>query len=77
MKPKLFGLIVGMCLLGASQAIATTYTYTGHDFTAASGAYTTSDSVTASVTLSQPLGPNFAGVVTPVSFTISDGRDTI
>ena len=44
MKTKLLGLLAFMSLLGFSPASADTiYTYTGNDFTNASGSYTTTD----------------------------------
>ena len=45
-------------------------------FTDVSGPYTTSDFVTAMVTLANPLPPNFNGTVTPTAFTFSDGVQT-
>ena len=42
------------------QAVPTTYQYTGNPFTDVSGPYTTSDFVTAIVTLAGPLPPNFS-----------------
>ena len=52
-------------------------TYTGNDFTAAYTPYTTSMSVTATITLADPLGASFSGDVDPLSFTIMDGVQTI
>ena len=63
----------------------TIYTYTGNDFTrvdpSTGNVYTTSDFITLSFTLSAPLAPNLdlgtPEVVTPSSFTISDGINTL
>jgi len=55
-----------------------TYTYTGKPFTDVSGPYTTSDRVTATVTLASPFGPNMPlTIVTPLAFSFSDGVQTI
>jgi hypothetical protein len=59
------------------QAVPTTYQYTGNPFQVATAPYTTSDFVTAMVTLASPLPPNFADFVTPTAFTLSDGVQTI
>ena len=60
------------------QAVPTTYRYTGNPFTFVSGPYTTSDFVTAMVTLAGPLGANMPLTdVTPTAFTFSDGVQTI
>ena len=59
------------------QAVPTTYQYTGNHFTIATGPYTTSDFVTAMITLATPLGPNFSGTVTPTSFKFTDGVQII
>ena len=60
------------------QAVPTTYQYTGHPFTDVSGPYTTSDFVTATLTLAGPLGANMPLTqVTPTAFTLSDGAQNI
>lgn len=52
-------------------------TYTGNDFNIVSGGYTTNDKVTATITLTNPLGDNENDeVVTPTAFSISDGMQT-
>jgi hypothetical protein len=70
-----------MVAFGATYSSAfadVTYFYTGTDFTIAQAPYTTSDSVTGSITLSAPLGSFlfFAGI-TPVAFSFSDGVQTL
>ena len=59
----LLGLILGFSALVSTSALAQTYiyTYTGNDFTSVSGAYTTSDKITGSITFSAPLGDNYGG----------------
>jgi hypothetical protein len=60
------------------QAVPTTYQYTGNPFTVATGPYSTSDFVTAMVTLAAPLGANMPLTqVIPTAFTLSDGVQTI
>jgi len=59
------------------QAVPATYQYTGNPFTFATGPYTTSDFVTAMITLTGPLGANFSGFVSATAFTFSDGFQTI
>lgn len=59
----------------ASSAQTCIYSYTGNDFTHASAPYTTSDSITASLVLSAPLGANYEGSPADLiqSFSVSDG----
>ena len=60
------------------QAVPTTYQYTGNPFTNVTAPYTTSDFVSAMVTLAGPLAPNMPFTsVTPTAFTLSDGVQTI
>src|SRR5262252_1133614 len=61
----------------ASVQADTTYRYTGNPFTTVLPPYTTSDFVTAMVTLASPLPPNNTTAVTPLAFSISDGQQTI
>lgn len=63
--------------LQVEQASAITYTYTGNDFTSVSGSYTMSDHVSGTFTLSAPLAPSADQTVTPVSFSFSDGVQTL
>jgi hypothetical protein len=54
------------------------YQYTGNHFTDVSGLYTTSDFVTATITLAGPLGANENFTqVTPIVFKLSDGLQII
>jgi hypothetical protein len=81
-RPKILLALTGVAALSLTypasvQAVPTTYQYTGNPFTDVSGPYTTSDFVTAMVTLAGPLPPNFIGTVTPTAFTLSDGVQTI
>jgi hypothetical protein len=79
----LSGVILLDVMLTMSPASATTYTYTytGPDFALpfVSVPYTTSDNVSGSVTLTQPLGDNFSGPISSIlySYSFSDGVQTI
>jgi hypothetical protein len=60
------------------QADPITYVYTGNPFNDWTGPYSTSDFVTATVTLSSPLAANLSLTgVTPLTFSMSDGVQTI
>ena len=70
-------LALGFIALVSTSALAQTYvyTYTGNDFTSASGPYTTSDKVTGFIAFSAPLGDNYEGnpSATMLEFVFSDG----
>jgi hypothetical protein len=71
-------LAVGFLTATSVQAVPTTYQYTGNPFTDVTAPYTTSDFVTATLTLAGPLAPNMPLTsVTPIAFTLSDGVQTI
>jgi hypothetical protein len=77
-KNALCGLAMAFALqlsLLAGSAQSYIYTYTGNDFTSASGPYTTSDKITANLILSAPLGANYEGSpsATLLNFGINDG----
>jgi len=64
----------------ALPAMATSvYTYTGNDFSDVTGPYTTSDSITGSLTISSPLAANLMfseNNVTPIAYSFTDGVQT-
>lgn len=71
---------IALSLLISSFAYATTYTYTGNNFTVVAGAYTTSMKVTGSLTTSSPIPPDsidfdISTILTAWSF--HDGVQTI
>ena len=55
------------------------YVYSGHGFVNVSPPYTTSDSVSGQLTLASALAPDLTSLtaVSPLSFSISDGPETI
>ena len=66
----------GQCWSAARADVV--YSYTGNDFTSVSGSYTTSDFVTVNFELAAPLGDNTGPIsITPISFSISDGVQTV
>jgi hypothetical protein len=81
--PKILLALTGVAALSLAypasvQAVPTTYKYTGNHFTFVTGPYTTSDFVTAMVTLARPLRANMPLTeVTPIAFTLSDGVQTL
>jgi hypothetical protein len=84
MKSKFAILIAAtaaLSALGAANATASVlYSYTGNPFfpTQVEPPYTTNDNVTASIVLSAVLADNVSEErVTPTSFTLSDGHQTI
>ena len=70
---------VAFLLFGFGPARADAiYSYQGRDFVDVLGGYTTSESVTGSITLSSALSANLVDqMITPASFTFSDGLQTI
>lgn len=75
-----------LCVVGSALLIAliarparadTILTYTGNPYTVAYFEATTSMSETATIDLAGPLGVSFAGYVTPSSFSVFDGINTI
>jgi len=66
--------------LSAPASATAMYTYTGNDFTIVTSPYTTSMSVTASMTLTNPIGPNQTNVdevPNLIALSMFDGVQTI
>ena len=80
-KPLAFVVVVAAALsaMGGGARADTIYTYTGNNFTdVAAPPYTTSDHISGFIDLAIPLGDNATNVnVSPVSFSFSDGVQTI
>jgi hypothetical protein len=71
--------LVAVLALMAGGAQATTYSYTGVNFDAASSPYTTTMSVSGSITLASPLAPNLVGadlLASLESWSFSNGVQT-
>jgi hypothetical protein len=69
-----------MGCLSSTASAAATYTYSGQNFTYASGPYSTSMSITFTVTLADRLAPNLTDVdILPsiISFTATDGVQVV
>jgi hypothetical protein len=79
MPIRTLALFAALALPAPLLADSYTYTYTGDYFTSVSGPYTTSDRISIELTLSAPLGNNltYPIAVTPISFSFSDGVQTI
>ncbi len=79
MRLRSFALSTALFLMTLPMMANTIYTYTGNPFTTVSGPYTTSDFVTVSFTVASPLGKNmtFAVIPNPISFSFSDGVQTL
>ena len=72
--------VAAAAMLSATLAARadTVYSYTGLDYTFVEGSYTTNEHVTGTFTLANPIGANqMYAVVTPISFSFSDGVQTI
>src|SRR5438477_10304718 len=81
MKTKIIlslAIALSVALVAQPMFANTIYLYTGNPFTNVTAPYTTSDFVSAMVTLAGPLAPNMPFTsVTPTAFTLSDGVQTI
>ncbi len=80
-RVALVGSLLAICLAPSAFADST-YLYQGPNFTTFDGndqciSGVGECAITASVMLSNPLGDNFNGVVSPTAFTISDGLNVL
>lgn len=79
MKRMMMGFVV-LALLISNYAYATTYTYTGQNFTQIYSPYTTDMRVTGTIVTSSPIPPNSVDFdITPIlaSWSFNDGVNTI
>jgi hypothetical protein len=70
--------LAGVPLSATSSRASEVYSYVGNDYTSTYGSlYSFSDFMTISFTVASPLGDNFSGLITPTSYSASDGVNTI
>lgn len=75
---KTFAGIAALLLSFATILPAEVYQYTGMDYTSVAGPYATSEFVSGTFTLTDPLAANASGFSpTPTSWTITDGVNTL
>jgi hypothetical protein len=73
-------LIGGLLAIAASADANTIYQYTGLHFTTVTGVYTTSDSVSGTLTFASPLAMNLSNAVitgSVLAYSFSDGHQTL
>jgi MYXO-CTERM domain-containing protein len=66
-------LLLGLILLSASASASIVYTYVGNNFTLASGVFTTSDHITFSFTLDNPVVTSPSVGVAPTAWSFNAG----
>jgi hypothetical protein len=67
-------LAAASCLPAMADTI---YTYTGKDFTSDPSPYTDTSTITGSFTTAAPLGDSFSGYIVPLSYSFTDGEQTL
>ncbi len=79
MRLRSFAVLTALFLATLPMMATTIYTYTGNPFTAACcGTYTTSHFISGSFTVASPLGNNLSrAIISPITYSFSDGFDTI
>jgi hypothetical protein len=78
LKLKTFAGTAAFLFMFATVLPAEVYTYTGLDYTSATGVYSTSEFLTATFTLADPLPANQTGfAATATSWTATDGANTL